>query len=105
MRQNDSSGRARPIAISAIGWSDLGRCWGFFQIGQRRDLGLHRGFCGRHVRGPVQQRLAAQATGDVAGFADGCRGGVGVAQAGEMPGVVEQAVGEVVGGAQLAQAG
>ena len=63
-----------------------------------------REFGGRDVGGPVQQRLAAQALADCAGFAGGGRGGAGIAQAGEIGGLVEQAVGEVVGGAQLAQA-
>jgi hypothetical protein len=48
--------------------------------------------CGRDGRGPVQQRLAAQVTGDVVCFADGCPGGNGIVQAGEVLGVVEQAV-------------
>jgi hypothetical protein len=46
-------------------------------------------FCGRHVRGAVEQRLAAQALADVAGLADGQRGGGGIPQAGEIPGVIE----------------
>ena len=53
---------------------------------------------------PVEQWLAAQAAGDCAGFVDGRRGGIGVAEAREVLGVVEQAMGEVVGGALLAQA-
>jgi len=62
------------------------------------------GCYGRQVGGPVQQRLAAQSAGDVAGFAQSACGGAGVVQAGEVPGVVEQAVGQVVGGGLLAQA-
>jgi len=42
--------------------------------------------------------------GNVVGFGDGFLGGFGVVQMAEMPGVVQQAVGQVVGGAQLAQA-
>jgi hypothetical protein len=61
--------------------------------------------CGRHIGGAGKQRLAVQAAGDAAGFLDGRRGGVGVAGAPEVLGVVEEAVGEVVGGALLAQAG
>src|SRR5271156_3904601 len=52
----------------------------------------------------VQQRLAAQPGGDAGCFADRGRSGFGLAQAGQVAGVVEQAVGQVVGGAQLAQA-
>jgi hypothetical protein len=52
----------------------------------------------------VGQRLAAQPGGDPGGFAGRGRGGFGVAQAGQVTSVVEQSVGQVVGGAQLAQA-
>jgi hypothetical protein len=52
----------------------------------------------------VEQGLAAQPAADVAGFAGVDRGGLVITQVGEMLGVVEQAVGEVVGGAVLAQA-
>ena len=41
----------------------------------------------------IQQRLAAQPGGDVGGFADGSRGGLVIAEATEVVGVVEQAVG------------
>jgi len=54
------------------------------------------------VSGPIQERLAAQAACDGAGLAEGVPGGFGV-QTGEVLGVVEQAVGEVAGGARLAQ--
>ena len=50
--------------------------------------------------GPLQQGLAAQATGDVPGFFDGRRS-LGIVQAGEMGGVVEQAVGQMIGRALL----
>ena len=60
--------------------------------------------CGRQVGGPVQQRLAAQPPGDGPGFGNGEGGGASVVQAGEVPGVVEQAMGEVVGGGLFAQA-
>ncbi len=75
-----------------------------FRGAWRQDLGLYRGLYGGDVRGPVQQRLTAQVTGDVVGFAAGCLGGSGIVQAREVLGVVEQAVGEVVGGGLLAQA-
>jgi hypothetical protein len=57
------------------------------------------------VCGLVQQRLAAQATGDAVGFLDGGRGDLGVAGVHEVLGVVEQVVREMIGGAQLEQAG
>ena len=50
-----------------------------------------------HRVGAVEQRLAAQAVADGAGFLDGQGGGLGIALAGKVPGVVEQAVGEMVG--------
>jgi hypothetical protein len=46
-----------------------------------------------HIRGAVQERLAAQAVADVPGFADGQCRGVGIAQPGEMCGVIEKPVG------------
>ena len=46
---------------------------------QRRDLVVHYGLCRREIRGLVQQWLAAQDTGDVAGLADGSRSGLAVA--------------------------
>ena len=61
--------------------------------------------CGRQVGGPVQQRLATQAAGDIAGFADRGPGGLAVVHAEQVGGVVEQAVGQVVGGGVLAQPG
>ena len=54
--------------------------------------------------GPVQQWPTAQVTGDVAGFADSSLGSLDIVQARKELSVVEQAVGEVVGSAQLAQA-
>src|SRR5215475_3578650 len=51
--------------------------------------------------GAVEQRLAAQAAGDLAGFADGGPGGLVITGAEQVLGVVEQAVGEVVGGGVL----
>ena len=51
----------------------------------------------------VQQRLAAQPLTDTAGFADRGRRGLGLAAGGQVGGVVEQAVGQVVGGGVLAQ--
>jgi len=71
------------------------------QVGQRRDLILHCGLCRREIRGLVQQWLAAQVAGDGAGLADGGRGGLGIAQAREIAGAIEQAMGEVVRRAQL----
>jgi hypothetical protein len=59
---------------------------------------LAAGLCACQVGGMVQQRLAVQAMGDVTGFADGRLGGFGIVH-GKVLGVVEQAVGEVVGGA------
>jgi hypothetical protein len=44
-------------------------------------------------------------TGDAGGFTDGGRGGLAIAEAAEVLGVVEQAVGQVVGGGMLAQPG
>src|ERR1700677_3523215 len=55
--------------------------------------------------GAVEERLAAQAGRDGGGFADGGRGGLGVAVSDEPGGVVEQAVGEVIGGGLLTQPG
>ena len=56
-------------------------------------------------RGAVEQRLAAQAAADVAGFLDRECGDVGVTGPGQVLGVVEQAMRQMIGGAQLAQAG
>ena len=53
----------------------------------------------------AEQRLAAQPPGDAAGFADRGSGGLVIAQVAEALGVVEQSVGEMVGGGVLAQAG
>ena len=55
--------------------------------------------------GAVQERPAAQAATDVARLADGLRGGLGIPVASEVPGVVEQAMGQVVRGAVLAETG
>jgi len=41
-------------------------------------LSLYPGFRGCQVGGPVQQRLTAQAAGDIAGFANCCSGGFGI---------------------------
>ena len=73
-------------------------------IQSRRALGPCRGLCRCDGCGAVQQWLAAQSASDVAGFSDGRLGGFGVLYVGEIPGVVEQAVGEVVGRAVFAQA-
>jgi hypothetical protein len=43
---------------------------------------LYPGLCRRYVLSAVQEWLAAQPAGDIAGLADGVRGGVGVVQAG-----------------------
>jgi hypothetical protein len=53
----------------------------------------------------VEQWLAAQPGGDAAGLADGRCGGLGLTKVDQVLGVVEQAVGEVVGGGVLAQPG
>src|SRR5215467_7404768 len=53
----------------------------------------------------VEQRLAAQLLGDAAGLADRGRRGLVIAGAEQVGGVVEQAVGQVVGGGVLAQPG
>src|SRR6266516_1019455 len=50
-------------------------------------------FCGEEVSGAVEQRLAAQAVCNVAGFADGCLGRVGIAHVHGLLGVIEQAKG------------
>jgi len=65
-------------------------------------LGLDLRPGGRQVCGLVQQRLAAQPRRDVAGFADGRLGGFGIVQD-QVLSVVEKAVSQVVGGAQLTQ--
>ena len=62
-------------------------------------LSLYSGLGGCQVCGAVEKQLAAQMVGDLAGLADGLVGGFGISQAGEVLGVVEQAMGEVVGGA------
>src|SRR5215471_5584996 len=81
-------GSPGPLAASVEGWSGRGAGSG----------GLNG------VRA-VEQGLAAESAGDVAGFSDGFFGGLVIAQAEQVLGVVEQAVGEVVGGGVLAQAG
>ena len=83
---------AWPVALALLDW-------------ECGHLGPCAGFCGRHVRGAVQQRLTAQAVADVAGFIGDRLGGVGVALAPQVLGIVEQAVGEMIGGGPLAQAG
>jgi hypothetical protein len=50
-------------------------------------------FCGEDVSGAVEQWLAAQAAGDVAGLVDGCLGHVGIASVQGLLGVIEQAKG------------
>jgi len=55
-------------------------------------------FCGEEVSGAIRQRLAAQAAGNVTGFADRGPGCLVIVQVAEVLGVVEQAVGQVVGG-------
>ena len=52
--------------------------------------------CGRHVCNAVEQWLAAESGGDVAGFSYECLGGLVIAGAEQVLGVVEQAVREVV---------
>ena len=58
----------------------------------------------RRRHGPAEAGSAGRA-GDVTGFRDGLGGAVGIAVAGEILGVVQQAVRQVVRGAPLAQAG
>jgi len=82
------SGSPRPLAASVEGWSGRGAGSG--------GLGGVRA---------VEQGLAAESAGDVAGFADGRFGGLVIAQAEQVLGVIEQAVGQVVGGGMLAQPG
>jgi hypothetical protein len=87
-------GRLRPVRPDrgcGFVWGPVSRC-------------ACRRSCGRQVGSPVQQRLAAQPPGDGPGFGNGEGGGAIVVQAGEVPGVVEQAMGEVVGGGLFAQA-
>jgi len=67
-------------------------------------LGLYWSPCEGQICGPVQEWLASQAASDIAGLADGRLGGARITTVHQVSGVVEQAVGEVVGGAQLAQA-
>jgi hypothetical protein len=50
-------------------------------------------FCGEGVSSAIQQWLAAQAAGNVTGFADRCPGCPVVVQAAKALGIVEQAVG------------
>jgi hypothetical protein len=59
--------------------------------------GLYPGFRVPDGVGAVQQWLAAQALADVAGFLDGSGSSLGIVLAHEIPGMVEQAVCEVVG--------
>ena len=93
--------RARTAAIGVEAGMTLARLR-IVLPGSRPGLSLYVRLCGRQVRGPIQQWLTAQVMGDVAGFADGGLGGFGVMPTHQMPGVVEQAMGEVVGGAQFA---
>jgi hypothetical protein len=67
-------------------------------------LGPYLGRCRQAACSAVGQRLAAQAPGDAGGLTDSGRGGVRVAEAEQILSLVEQAVGEVVGGAVLSQA-
>ena len=71
----------------------------------RPGLGGYLGSCRGHAGRAVEERLAAEPGGDVAGFADGGRGGHDLAPGGEVGGVIEEAVGQVVGSGVLAQAG
>ena len=68
-----------------------------------RGRGAGRG--GLDGCGAVEQWLAAQPLGDVAGFADRGHGCLRIVELAEAMGVVEQPVGQVVGGGVLAQAG
>ena len=72
-------------------------------LGVSDGAGVPGGVFGRF--GPVQQGLAAQPGADSAGFVDSLRCGLVVTITQQVLGVVEQAVGEVVGGSVLAQAG
>ena len=54
-------------------------------------------FCGDEISSAIQQRLAAQAAGDITGFADRGPGRLVIVQVAEVLGVVEQAVGQVAG--------
>lgn len=70
----------------------------------QRRLGPCSGSFAYQFVGPVQQWLAAEPVGDVAGLADDLFGGFGVTQASEVLGIFEQSVSQVVRGARLAQA-
>jgi len=56
-----------------------------------RELGGYPGFCRGHAGGAVEERLAAELGGDIAGFGDGSRGGRVIASGGEVGAPVEQA--------------
>src|SRR5262249_40018259 len=75
------------------------------RAGGRHLRGPDWRFCRGEVGGAVQQRLAAQAAGDLAGFSDGRFGGAGVEQSGELLRVIQESVGQVIRGGVLAQAG
>src|SRR5215470_6118543 len=80
-----------------------GLCTGLWLPPPSRGRGL--GGRGLGAVGAVEQGLAAQLLGDAAGFAGRGRRGLVIAGAEQVHGMVEQAVGEVVGGGVLAQAG
>jgi hypothetical protein len=64
-----------------------------------------RRFAWLQLRGAVEQGLAAELDGDGGGLVGGGRGGLRLAAAAQLPGVVQQAVGQVIRSAQLPLAG
>src|SRR5919198_4508852 len=77
---------------------------GFLPYGCGHHPAADPRFCGEEVSSAIQQRLAAQAGGNVTGFAEHSPSCLVIVQAAEILGVVEQAVGHAAGGGVLARA-
>jgi hypothetical protein len=100
-----ASGTARTSRYARAVVSPIAYGCGLLPAGYGHHRGPDPRLCGEEVSGAIQQRLAAQAAGDVAGFADYGPDCLVTIQVAEVLGVVEQAAGQVVGGGVLAQAG
>jgi hypothetical protein len=71
----------RPSPLPAVGYDWPGLIWSsrFLRGVMPYPLSPYRRVCGRQVCGAVQEWLATQGAGDVAGFAGGERGGLVIA--------------------------
>jgi hypothetical protein len=95
-RDLDASGAVKTRTLTCVELVEADETDVVAFVGLQLTVEARTGIAGKH-RGPVQQRLAAQAPRDASCFF-GCRlGGLGLPVLPEVVGVVEQAVGEMVG--------